>query len=516
MGKIIKFYLKIMIKNPLFLIAILINIFLTYEQCGELRQSIFMFSEVYCFGFICSNLFLLISSTYVMYKDYDILNLLENNILKKQLAIIITSFIISILTIFIPMLAIIIFINKGFEYSFNLRGIIDFFIIWNLSNLIASVIGSTVGSICRNIFAMLFSTILYGLFVFELYDPSPNILYKLFNIFSDSTLMGGNYICGEIFNTLYYLDKVFIVLIAALIITISFIVNNNNKRLKCSIFIIAILLGMGSIVYYNNVNRSIATIEYTDLDNIKYNIKSYDMNINISNNIKNTTHIKMNINDDSEEIILLLDKLFKINKVSIDDVDVDFKHENNNLCIKHKFNKGTLVDLLIEYSGNVFVENDLGSSIYYVSNSAVNLPISAFLWYPKINNNYLIDFNVNIQANKKVYSNLNTIDKCDNVYKFQGKSSGVNVFSGDYKEENIDNCEYILQINQNSKYFKSGLEKYISKLNVTKDLSEDDLEFLKSKKFKKVISGVWDINTINNDINSRVQIFEDTLIINEI
>ncbi|MBW6411649.1 hypothetical protein [Clostridium weizhouense] len=517
MKKIIRFYLKIMIKNPLFLIAILLNIFLTYKQCGALRQSIFVFSQVYCFGFICSNLFLLISSTYVMYKDYDILNLLENNILKKQLAIIITGFIISILTILIPMLVIIIFRNKSFEYSFDLRGIINFCIVWNLSNLIASVIGSTIGCICRNIFAMLLSIIVYGLFIFELYNPSTKVLYKLFNIFDDSTLMGGNYICGEIFNTLYYLDKVFIVLIAALILSISFIVNKNNKRLKYIIFIITIFLGMISIVYYNDINRSTTTtIEYKDLVNTKYTIKSYDMNIDISNNIKNTTHINININDDSEEIVLLLDKLFKINKVSINNVDVNFEHEDNNLYIKHKFNKGTLVDIVIEYSGNVFVENDLGMSVYYVSNLAVNLPESTFSWYPKINNNYVIDFNVNIKANKQVYSNLNIIDKCDNVYKFQGKSLGVNVFSGDYKEEFIDNCQYIIPINQNSQQLKSRLDKYISKLNVTDGLSEADLEFLKSRKFKKVIGGIWDINTLNNDINSSVQIFEDTLIINEI
>lgn len=502
-----------MIKNPLFFISLLFNIFLIYKQHSALQVSMFEFVQVFYFGFIASNLFFLIISTYVMYKNYDIFNFIEKNVFKKQAAVIIGSIIISTVISLIPISVMIIFKNPNFQHIFVLKGIVHFFIIWTLSNLLACVVGSTIGSLCKNGFSMILSFVFFGLFIKYSYGSYGSYIKQLFNIYDDFTFAGMNYICGRIFNTFYYLDKLFILLISLLILSITCFINKTIKKTYSTIFLILTLLCTCINVHLSSIYKSSNLTKYETIKNINYIVESYDMDIKLGNRFKNAANINLSVKTNSNNIVMLLDDLFKIDELYVNGKPCDFHHEHNKLNIIRSFTEGEKVHISVKYKGYVDVANNLGAPVYYVSKYATNLPISSFYWYPKTTETSLINFNVSIKASNSIYSNLDMCSYSDSLYKFRGKSSGLNIFSGQYKKYYENNIEYIIPTNSNLESFKLNMQDYINNLN-SKHFSKKELAILKTNKFKKVICGIWDINFNVQFTKPYIQMFEDTLIIN--
>ena len=246
MLKTINFYHKIILKNPLSLISLLFTIFLIYVQHTAITSCILTFVETYCFGFICTNIFLLIISTYAMYKRYELLDIYEKNDLKKQLSIIFSGLLVSLIPLCLVILSIIFFSYNLYSFKIILEGICHFCFIWFTSNIISLAIGTTVGIIIKNKFSLLTSLVIYCLFPIRLYNLSDNIFYNLFNIYDDCTILIRN--SSELlFSYSYFLDKAFIIVLSALVISIGhlFSTNKNNllKHLFSIIFFITILLG---------------------------------------------------------------------------------------------------------------------------------------------------------------------------------------------------------------------------------------------------------------------------------
>lgn len=505
--------MKVMIKNPMFIISILFNIFLIYKQYSVLQYSIFEFSQVFYFGFIASNLFFIVISTYITYKNYDILNFIEKSILEKQLAVIIASIIISTITSLIPILIMIIFKSPNFQHIFVLKGIIHFFIIWTLSNLLACVVGSTIGTICKNGFSIILSFAFFALFIKYSYGSYGSYIKQLFNIYDDFTFAGMNYICGRIFNTFYYLDKLFILLISLLILSINCFINKRIKKTYSTIFLILTLICTCINVHLSSIYKSSNLTQYEPIKNINYIVESYDMDIKLDNKFKNAVNINLSINTNSNNLVMLLDDLFKIDELYVNGKLCEFHHDYNKLNIIHSFTKGDKVKISIKYEGNVNVATNLGAPVYYASKYASNLPISSFYWYPKASKTSLINFNVSIKSSGSIYSNLDMHSFSNDIYTFRGKSSGLNIFSGQYKKYYENNIEYIIPTNLNLESFKLNMQKYINNLN-SKHFSKKELAILKTNKFKKVICGTWDINFNVQFTKPYIQIFEDTLIIN--
>ena len=104
----IKFYLKVMLKSPIFIISMLFMIFIMIVQLSALNFSIHLYSRINFYGYISFNLFLLLSCTYVMNKNYELADFLEKNLFKKFISILLTSIIISSLVFIIPFVVIII------------------------------------------------------------------------------------------------------------------------------------------------------------------------------------------------------------------------------------------------------------------------------------------------------------------------------------------------------------------------------------------------------------------------
>lgn len=254
MLKTINFYFKIMLKNPLLPISLLFNAFLIYIQHNSINYSILTFVEIYCFGFICTNIFLLTISTYAMYKKYELLDIYEKNDLKKQLSIIFSGLLISLIPLCLVVLSIIFFSYKLYSFKIILEGICHFCFIWFTSNIISLAIGTTVGIIIKNKFSILTSLFIYFLFPISLYNLSDNIFYNLFNIYDDYTMLIRDP-SELLFSYSYFIDKIFIIVLSALVISISrlFSTNKNNllKQLFYIIFFITILLGN---IYLYSIN----------------------------------------------------------------------------------------------------------------------------------------------------------------------------------------------------------------------------------------------------------------------
>lgn len=245
----IKFYIKIMIKTPLLTISLLFNLFLIYKQRSILKHSLYGFSEVFCFGFIASNLFLLITSVVTMYKEFEVLQVYDNNQFRKQTSIILSGVIISMITSITAIIGIIIFSNPNFGYIDISKAIIHFLVIWNLSNLISLCIGTTIGVIIKNGFSLIISLAIYNLFIVRLFALSNSILYNLFNIFDDFTIIQ-RISYDSFFNLTYFTDKLFVILLSMLIISIGNLFNKKVTLSKCLITIVLSMLLFLNIYIY--------------------------------------------------------------------------------------------------------------------------------------------------------------------------------------------------------------------------------------------------------------------------
>lgn len=84
------FYIKVLLKSPIFISFIIFLLFLLFNITSSLEISIFKFVEVFYYGFISSNLFSLISSTLAISNRHENLIFFERNIIKKQTNIILS------------------------------------------------------------------------------------------------------------------------------------------------------------------------------------------------------------------------------------------------------------------------------------------------------------------------------------------------------------------------------------------------------------------------------------------
>ena len=79
--------------------------------------------------------------------------------------------IISLIVSLIPIAFIIVFRNSNISNYFLLKGIVNLFIILNLSNLIYIVIGASIGILFRKWISIVVSLLIYSFFPLNLFNP---------------------------------------------------------------------------------------------------------------------------------------------------------------------------------------------------------------------------------------------------------------------------------------------------------------------------------------------------------
>jgi hypothetical protein len=516
-----KFYLKISIKNLMFYLFVIFYVFILYTQHTALQTSVQRFTIVNLFSIIASNIFSLAASAKIVASDYEVLSFLENSKFERYMRVIRTIFIISIFTSLLSIITIIIFVNKNISEVYILKGIIDYFVLWNISNILAATIGATFSITLPKKVGILVALSIYILFIIEVYNFSMSTIGKLLNIFNDSTSILENILAQDIFNISYFLDKIFIIFLIILMMLIVHFIIINRKRCqylsKICITIVCIIL----TIFMAEKNVSYTSMYTVKLDELKYEIESYEMNIEINNMLKNSVNIKLKVNSNINEIKLLLEDTFKINKVEINNEEVGFIHKDGVIDILYDAVANENLQIEIDYRGSVHVENNIGVDTYYANITAINLPGNYYFWYPTLNNKLETDYIVNISSFSTIFSNLDIYNSIDSKFKkkytLKGRVSEVNLFAGEYKSVIKDGIEYVIPSTDNIDIFITELNARINHILLKPELyntSEYQLEELKNYKYKKVIVGIWENNTMPYSFNNVLMFTNGTLIIN--
>lgn len=517
----IKFYLKVILKSPIFIISMLFTIFVMLFQIQALNSSIYLYTRINFYAYICFNLFLLLSCTYVMNKNYELEEFFEENIFKKFLLTIITSVIISSLVFIIPIIIITTYTWKDIQYLEFCKGIFNYFILWSLSNCLSATVGCAIGLVVKKWYSYIIAFIIYVGYISHLYGPPKSVFDRLICVFSDNIFIEQNDLAPIIFNLSYYLDKIFIIVFIFIIInTVYFYINEKKNLLKSVVSFFVLIAMLVSIISINNKLSKIGTERYESLSQLDYIIKDYKMDLSVKSNLKNFCEMEVEINKDINSITFMLDNIFKIDSILINNESYNFDHEENKVTIKSDLKKKELAKIKINYTGFVDISNSLGVNTYYVNNKYINIPDKRFYWYPKVNNNTICDFDVKLKSNSIIYSNLDIKDRKEHngnyEYKLNGNDNGFSIFAGEYKVINDKNIQYIIPKSYDIELTKQYLDDLSN--NIIKESSSIEANFkseiLKKKLYKKVIVCDWYFNSKENELENEIQFFKDTIIIN--
>lgn len=524
----IKFNLRYIFKNILFLISLIIVAFFSILFVREYELGgLSMLLPLSIYGVIGYNSLLSMLVAYMSGTEVEIMTYFSMSYFKKNLNIFISFLIISFIPLF---LSLGIFLTKVPIKSLLINEVLDFFIVWLLSIILSISIGLFAGIINKGyvkygiVFA-LNTIVLLGSRI------AGSTLGRLINPFSDGEYSFINPYAKVLLNKYYILDKFFVIIIIILLLLIaSIIVSKKNKlKLICVSLIFIILQG----VVINSASKSISfgfkPRDSMVLNNEKYYIEDYSMNLKLDNKLSNECLVKLKVVDTNiNKISLLLSELYVVEYVKINNEEVEFNQEEESLIIKtDQLQLKDSIDLKVKYRGDVFF-TELASSNQYVSEEFINLNELDLQWYPSIRQQKPINFEIAlINENKNIISNLDFID--DNV--LGGQSTGVFIGKGAYKtltEDNIsvfapDSCiDDSIIINNNNIIMESLLQYTKEEHSNCQDgifcihnlLSQDSLETISNQKINKIIyAPIFFGVPVDSGFYTYIWIYSDTLIV---
>lgn len=499
-----------MIKNPIFFIYISFVLFFVYFIKGSLHITIFEFVRLFFHGYICSNLFLLISTAWVISKRYESLVFLERDVLKKQWKLLFSAFIISSVVALLPMAAMLAFKNPLTDGSFLWKGLVHFFILWTLSNMLAATIGTTIGILVQHRASILLSLLLYGYFLWKSINTTITYQQKLLNIFDDYMQVETNTMSGTIFNLNYFLDKLFLILLMLFLLLITYSVYRKKKTAYILLAVLALLAMKGVVIYGEKHVQKIRAYPTAEFAHVPYAVQTYKMDLALTNRLKNTAELEMSFSSAGDAINLLLDDCFTIDSVKVNDSPVKYSHKNNLLKIDVPYRPNETKKIVVSYEGDVQLEDDLGVLTYYVTNDAVNLPGWLFAWYPAMPEPKPSYYDVRLDASAKIYSNLGIFT---GETERKGETSSLSLFAGQYQTLTDNGVTYILPIDAHLDVFQSSLKGLINQAAKARHrtLSASDLQSLQNRAYKTVIVGSWP----NGLDDEGLRLVGDTLIVND-
>ncbi|MGM7634428.1 hypothetical protein [Bacillus sp. Hm123] len=501
------FYIKKILKSPLFIVALLFNLYLTKENIDVLETKLFSFVGYYYFAYICANLYMIISSASIMSKDYEVLSFLERDRCKKMIVTLYSSAMIAIIMFILPLGTVLIFNKTITDHQFVVNVLLHFFIIWTSSNILATTIGAAAGMILKNTLAPIVAIGVYGLFLYQSQIPTHRFLRKYINFFDDHTFVESNHLSGPIFNNSYIMDKLFIILLIVLIIMLLYSFYSNGKKIVY-ISLACMTLSLSMFLLYQGKQQQVVAEPIVQQDHsVAYTIQSYHMDLHLQRDLQNKADVSIHFTKNVDNIELLLEDIFTIKELKINKKQIEFHHQDGVVNIPASFQKNQTIQLSIEYEGTVDVENEFGVNTFYVHNQVVNLPGEYFAWYPKLKGHHegaAIPFDVKIDTPAAIFSNI-PANKHDHSV-LSGKAENLNVFAGNYQVINNNNIQYIIPTTYDVDFFLSVIDEMSHHLPDYNDqLSEQEMEFIRKKSYNKVIVGVWpygngDLKLVDNTL----------------
>lgn len=515
MIKISMFYTKVITKSILFWITVLVSILLTIMTATLMKMSVFQYIESSYPVYIVMNLFVLVSTSSLIHKNTDILSYLERDPLEKQIQVFLSILLIIGIFSLLPITLLIIIHSPLVGMNFLLIEIIHFLMIWLLSNAFAAAIGVTVSTVFKNEWSVILSILVYVFVLVTLHGEGPDRpIYRFMNLFGDQTFISTNHLAGVLSNASYYMDKLFVVLVIVSMILLNGILLSKKKRLKWIVAEITCLAMLIMLVNVANQNNQLFTYEYESLEVDAYKVDAYDMDITLGSRLKSQVTMQVEFFEKSNTLQFLLDDIFLVSSIKINDELADFTHDNHTLTINGIYNASEKVSVVIDYKGSVNVLSEIGFDTFYVTRTAVNLPDDQFYWYPKLPTMEASKYQAHIVSKAPLYSNLAIEKKSKDEYILTGDSTGISVFAGMYKTVENAGILYVLPVDHHSfdrlsNYLNLALEERLSDVGVNHSLTDEQRATLEMKKYKQVIVGIWP----SGDVTDVLQVYEDTVLL---
>lgn len=305
-------------------------------------------------------------------------------------------------------------------------------------------------------------------------------------IFDDLGMSIYSNLLGRVFSIHYIIDKIIIIIITLFTIYMA----NSNKHTKVwsknlistilfSIIFVVLVIINTKFINYENQER----VYNLNNDN-SIEIINYSMDLKLSNKLKNTAILDIkNVKDNNNSIKLILDNIFSINNIYINEKPTTYNIKNNiiELNTDEPMKKNENIEVKIEYSGYVYETDISGNYRYVTTPSKVLLPSKTLAWYPKIMSDSLVNFNIKIDYNGEIFSNLE--EKSDGI--FSGNCTDLSIYSTNYYKKNYNNIpvfapddinfEHLIEVETSVGTFDSEATK-AEKLEIQSKLKNDKLD----------------------------------------
>lgn len=486
----ILFYVKVATKNALFVLTMLFVLFFTYNVYPSLQTAVNTFVSFYVFSMIGFHLFLITIATYVMQRnESDVLRYLERNPVKKQFQFLAASMIVSLAVALVPVTLMVLLTNSLTSPAFLWKEIAHFVIIWLLSSLLAAVIGSSVSMLVKSKFAYVVSLVIYGLFVWMSFQLPTTPLHRYMNPFDNNMYLRPNHLSGVLWNVDYVYDKIFLLLIVVLLLSFvafSVSVSSKGKWTGLVTFVVA-LVSLWLLPSFSPIAPVSSKADSTGADHVPYSIETYEMDVTLTNTLRNTATLTFHVTEPTEAVRLRLDDVFSIEEVDVNGEKVSFTHEDGILDLAVKRDVGEPLVVTVQYEGVVELIDSIGFSTYYVTKRAINLPGVYFDWYPTVESNDPIHFEVDVHSSAPLYSNLDSSEPGH----WSGVATSVNVFAGQYESFHSDGVTFIIPTSVRPDAFIARFQSFVDETIKKGRFTERERSILEEKTYERVIVAIW-------------------------
>lgn len=451
-------------------------------------------------------------------KDESI-NYLISNKFNYFMSALIASIKLGVYICLIPLSYILmyIFTHKGITMPYIINGLIEFTFTYILCIICTSMLTTIICFLFeKTIIRVITSSIMILItssFNNTFFTSNKFIMaiLNILNVHEDFDYSLFNNFLGFNHDIRYILDKLimlFILLIILLIISIKFYKNTKYlKFIKSFILVFTILTISSFIILYNSFTLVDNTeiFSYNNKIHQDISIEEYKMNLNFGYKLKNEATIKIKNNSENKikEISFLLDNIFNVNNIKLNDKNLKFTHENNklNITLDNHLEKNSTVNLQINYSGRVNHIDSVGNQYLIANANSILLPIDSLAWYPSIKQDKDIKFDLNLNSKLKIKSNLNLDAKKNTL---SGNSNSVFLIAGNLQTVNIDGYEisFPLDTNINELYTSLNFLK-----NDIKSLNLTESEKVQINNRKKIL-----FSPIQYATNSMIQVVDGTIV----
>ncbi len=410
-----------------------------------------------------------------------------------------------------------IFTHKGITMPYIINGLIEFTFTYILCIICTSMLTTIICFLFeKTIIRVITSSIMILITssfnnTFFTSNKFLMAILNILNVHEDFDYSLFNNFLGFNHDIRYILDKLimlFILLIILLIISIKFYKNTKYlKFIKSFILVFTILTISSFIILYNSFTliNNTEIFSYNNKIHQDISIEEYKMNLNFGYKLKNEATIKIKNNSENKikEISFLLDNIFNINSIKLNDKNLKFTHENNklNITLDNDLEKNSIANLQINYSGRVNYIDSIGNQYLIANTNNILLPTDSLAWYPSIKQDNDIKFDLNLNSKLKIKSNLNLDAKKSTL---SGNSNSVFLIAGNLQTINIDGYEitFPLDTDINELYtLLDSLKNDIKSLNLTEN------EKAQINNRKKIL-----FSPIQYATNSLIQVVDGTII----